>query len=936
MLAQLFAELSGPWLDACFLLTKEGEIVAANPAAGLMLGLPVQEAIGRNLTEFIQESEAQIHRYLSSCARNRQQIPGALTRNNGNGESLRYTCFGYLVRTPDSPLVFIRCSKTRTASNHFAALNQQLEKERASHRRLMTANARLSTVFDSIEALVYVADMETHEVLFINRYCRELLGDITGRLCWQSIQQGQTGPCPFCTNHLLLDQDGRPTAPHIWEFKNTVTNRWFHMVDRAISWEGGKIVRLAIATDITARKEAEERLRLDEERTTALLDLSSRTWETKDQLVDHALEEAVRLTKSTVGYLHFMDPDQQTIELFSWSRNVYKECSAAKQVHYPIDQAGLWADCVRERRPVIHNDYPNTPGRKGYPEGHFPVLRHLSLPVMDGEKIVAVCGVGNKEQPYDESDVRQLSLYMLSMWAILRQTQDELAIRQAKEEWEQTFDAIDEVITIHDLGMVILRANHAAGLLFGVESGTLVGRKCHEVFRGEPEPCPGCPEMLARESGQIEHGEIHHQNIKKIFDATSCPILGEDGKPTGFVHIAKDITEKSTLQEQLRQAQKMEAVGTLAGGIAHDFNNILTPILGFTELAQEKIGPAHPLAADLDQVLQAGRRAKELVKQILSFSRQTTQERKPLQLHLVIKEALKLLRASLPSSIEIRQHIETQNDTVLADPTQVHQILMNLCTNAHHAMKGSSAGVLGIDLNRIILDASDAKTTVLGLTPGPYMKLTVSDTGCGMDHATTEKIFEPYFTTKPKGEGTGLGLSVVHGIMQSYGGHVSVYSEPGKGTSFHLYFPAVEAKTTLGQGVLAQPLPRGNSERILLVDDEPAIVEMYERLLNAMGYRVSGFTNCEEAMKAIRTRLDDFDLIITDMTMPKLNGIDLAREVMTLRPGMPVILCTGFSELISEESANQYGIRKYLTKPVPTRELAVAVKNALNREGGTH
>ncbi|MFZ5774774.1 MAG: GAF domain-containing protein [Thermodesulfobacteriota bacterium] len=933
MLHQLFNELSGPWLDACLLVSRKGVIRAGNPAASTMLGIPLPELAGRDLLALACDPPEQVLVYLSTCAKNRQQIPGALSFRGGNGEATRYSSFGYLIRTPEEPLIFLRCSRAKTANNRFVALNQQLEKDRATQHRLMAANARLSTVFDSLESVIYVADMVTHEVLFINRTCRETLGEITGKICWQAVQHGQNGPCSFCTNHLLLQPDGSPAPPHVWEFRNTVTGRWFHIVDRAIPWDDGRLVRLEIATDITTSKEAEEHLRLDEERYKSLLALSSQHWNTREKLVEFALDEAVRLTGSEVGYMLFLNQDQQTIEFIVWSRDVAKDCAISKNIHYPLEKAGIWGDAVRERRPVIHNDYPSTPHRKGYLEGHFPLRRHMSVPVMDDERIVAVCGVCNKESPYNDSDARQLALYMQSMWAILRRKQDELAIRHAKEEWERTFDAIDEVVTIHDREMTIVRANRAAGNLFGVEPGMLVGRKCHEVFRGEPSACPDCPEVLSVKTRQTEHGEIHHQNIKRLFDVSSCPIIDQQGELTGFVHIAKDITEKSSLQEQLRQAQKMEAVGTLAGGIAHDFNNILTPILGFTELALERCEPASPLASDLSQVLQAARRAKDLVKQILSFSRQSTQERKPLQLHLVLKEALKLLRASLPSSIEIRQQIVSANDTVLADPTQIHQVLMNLCTNAHHAMRGLSSGVLGVELARIILDESDAKTTVLGLTPGPYLQLSVSDTGCGMDHATMEKIFEPYFTTKAKGEGTGLGLAVVHGIMQGYGGHISVYSEPGKGTTFNLYFPAMEAvRPTLGQGLLKEGLPQGNNERIMVVDDEAPIVEMHSRVLSSLGYAVTGFSNCEEAMKAIRTRLDDFDLIITDMTMPRLNGIDLSREIQAIRPGMPVILCTGFSELINEENAREHGIRKYLGKPVAVREMAMAVRQALDEK----
>ncbi|MGV1100526.1 GAF domain-containing protein [Thiovibrio sp. JS02] len=939
--------------DACFLLDHSGKVQGANGAAMRFLGQPEDSLIGKNIADLAAPPRETIADYLKKCARTNSPTPGSLIWHTPSAMQRKTPCRGFRLHLPfalrNSHLV-LQAVIQEQPGDRFIALNRTLEELRTSRHTLLsksrqleeeireritaegalkTSHARLTTILDSIEALVYVADMQTYEVLFINRYSRDLLGEITGATCWRTIQAGQTGPCPFCTNKLLLKSDGSPASPHVWELRNTRTNRWFHIVDRAIRWVDDRIVRLEIATDITERKLNEEKLLLDEARTEALFNLTQLQWASREELAEYALEEAVRLTASTVGYLHFMNPDQETIELFSWSQKVHDECSAAKNTHYPLSRAGIWADCARERRPVIHNDYPSQPGRKGYPEGHFPVRRHLSVPVMAGDAIVAICGVGNKENPYDESDVRQLSLYMNSMWNILRQKQSELLIRKAKEEWEQTFNAIDEVVTIHDTTMTVLRANRAAGKLFGVESSTLVGQRCHEIFRGSPEPCAGCPELLAQADGKPHSGELHHPSLKKTFAVSSAPLFNEEGAIRGFVHIAKDITAQTMLQDQLRQSQKMEAVGTLAGGIAHDFNNILSPIIGYTELALHKLGPASAVAPDLDEVLRASTRAKDLVRQILAFSRQSGHERKPLHMEHLVKEDLKLLRASLPSSIEIRQNIAADCGAVMGDPTEIHQIIMNLCTNAFHAMKNSQTGTLAVSLQRFTIEETDAKTTMLGLAPGPYVKLVISDTGCGMDQATREKAFEPYFTTKPKGEGTGLGLAVVHGIVSSYGGRISLYSEPGKGTTFNILFPAGKEKPLFSENILKTALPKGNGERILVVDDEQAIVNMNTLILEGLGYRVTGFTNCEEAVKAIRTRAEDFDIVITDMTMPKMSGIDLTREIHALRPGLPVILCTGYSELINDDSAVGYGICKYLMKPVSTRDLATAIREAL-------
>jgi signal transduction histidine kinase len=387
--------------------------------------------------------------------------------------------------------------------------------------------------------------------------------------------------------------------------------------------------------------------------------------------------------------------------------------------------------------------------------------------------------------------------------------------------------------------------------------------------------------------------------------------------------------DQEKLLSELRQAQKMEAIGTLAGGIAHDFNNILTPILGYSEIALTRIDSENQLYKSIKAIHKAGERAKELINRILAFSRQHENELTPLKIQPILKETIKLLRSSLPTTIEIRQEIDSDCGVVVSNLTQFQQIIMNLATNAGHAME-ASGGILKITLQEIRLSKDDALTRQ-GLPPGPTACLTVSDTGCGMDKTTVTKIFDPYFTTKERGKGTGMGLAMVHGIISSHHGHINVYSEPNEGTSFKVYFPIVSDKTD-SEGVTSLPNIVGGTERILLVDDEEVIATMLSTLLEQLGYQVYPITDCLEALEQFKAQPDSFDLVITDQTMPHLTGGELAKELLAIRADIPIILCTGFSASFTEELAKKTGIREYLMKPVIIQELTEKIRSALKKK----
>ena len=519
----------------------------------------------------------------------------------------------------------------------------------------------------------------------------------------------------------------------------------------------------------------------------------------------------------------------------------------------------------------------------------------------------------------------------------LKQTEE--ALRESEERFRTIFEQAAVGVAQMDTSTGrFIRVNRKFCDIVGYSEEELLDRNFQVITH--PDHVKGDVAMVERlrtgdiGSYSIEKRYIHRNGSTVWASLTVSPIRKEGLRERSHIAIVQDITERKRLEEerarveaQLRQAQKMESLGTLAGGIAHDFNNILGIITGYTELVRMNAGDGQGLSTDLQEVLRATERAKDLVRQILAFSRQSEQEKRPIQLGPIVKEALKMLRATLPSTIGVEMKVSS-DAVVLADPIQIHQVLMNLCTNAAHAMR-DTGGDLEVDLEDLLLTPEDSPS-LSDLPPGAYVALTVKDTGHGIDPAIQDRIFDPFFTTKEKGVGTGLGLSVVHGIVQSHGGEIRVSSRPGEGSTFHVHLPCLES-APVQETEVASPPPRGK-ERILVVDDEPALAAAIKHMLERLGYRADFRTNGVDALNAFRGQFGErpFDLVITDMTMPHLTGMDLAKELLEIDPELPVLLCSGFSERADAEKAEGMGIRGFLMKPVGLKDLADMVRKVLD------
>lgn len=583
--------------------------------------------------------------------------------------------------------------------------------------------------------------------------------------------------------------------------------------------------------------------------------------------------------------------------------------------------------------PSIEKQFGAWKGRKCYDyfharEGMCPWCKNAE--VFAGKSVRWEFHVAKNDRIYDLFDTPITNADgSVSKLEILHDITERVRAEQERARLAVAIEQAAEAVLMTDAEGVILYVNPAFEQITGYSAADAIGKKPSILKSDKHAPSFYAQMWETIKAGEVWKGVfINKRKTGELYHVatTISPVRGQDGTITHYVGIDRDITTEIEIEKRAMQSQKLQAIGTLSGGIAHDFNNILTAIIGHAEMAALDAPSDSDIKHSLEQILNASARARDMVKRLLAFSRGSTMEQKPVNLCAVATDTIKLLRSAIPSTIEIRKNVCDSHCMTMGDPTQIGQVMMNLLANAEHAMR-KKGGILEVSLNPIHVGEEPSVST-LNLKPGPYCLLTVGDTGHGMSKDVMEKIFEPFFTTKKLDEGVGLGLSVAHGIIAGMNGAMTVNSEVEKGTVFKVYFPRLAGEAEQGQA--PEALPMRGSETILIVDDEQQLVDMWSRVLNRLGYKTLRATNPMEGLRIFSSNSLQIDLVVTDYAMPGMNGMDMAREIMKMRKGIPVILLTGYSSVVTQEEAKASGIVEFAMKPVTTLEMSRMIRSALD------
>ncbi len=709
------------------------------------------------------------------------------------------------------------------------------------------------------------------------------------------------------------------------------TNRYRHKNGgyRWIEWRSFPIGNTiyACARDITDRIRAEEEIRLNQARLQSLFDISQYETDSTQDLLDYALDQAIRLTRSKAGYIYHYDEEKRRFTLNSWSRDVMKECRVDNPSQiYLVDQTGIWGEAVRQRRPIVVNDFqaPN-PLKKGYPDGHVALYKYMTIPVLIDNRITAVVGVGNKESDYDDADVLQLTLLMDAVWKVTERKQADEERRRLAEAVHQT----SEAVVITDPDGAIEYVNPSFERVTGYARREAVGENPRILKSGRQDAAFYQDLWSTISAGKKWSGRMINKRKDGALFTEECsitPVKDEKGKIERFVAVKKDITRELKLEEQFRQSQRLESVGRLAAGVAHDLNNLLAPILGYADLLLEDLAASEEPRRKVEQILRAAEGARDLVRQLLAFGRKQLLEVRVLDLRQIVRDIKKLLRRTLRENIALETFLSPASCAVEADAGQLGQVLMNLTVNAQDAMP--DGGALTIEVTRTHLDETYCETHT-GARPGHYVMLAISDTGSGMDPETQQHIFEPFFTTKAD-MGTGLGLATVYGIVKQHGGNIWLYSEPGKGTTFKVYLPAVGEPAMSVEALQTHPEKTGGVETVLVAEDNEMVRDLACRVLERQGYAVIAASTGREALGRLKDRRGPVHLLLTDVVMPDMDGMALSEKVAAVYPEVKVLFMSGYTEnVIAHHGVLGEGIH-FIQKPFSVNDLARKIRQTLD------
>ncbi len=887
---------------------KQGRFIEANPAIAEMFGYAGRE-------DFLEQNVADLYKN----PKEREAFADKLVRHGAlKNVELELKRKDGTVFTGSLSAVAVNDENGDIA--YFDGAIENITEQQHIRKAIITAKEEWEATFDAVSDLIVILDKE-HRIKRVNRAMADKFGSspeqMVGRTCHHCFH-GTDKPLDQCP-HTKLMTTGKEYKIEI--FNEKLGSEFLITVSPIFDSEGGVTGSVHTAHDITDQKR-KERLQSAQLRLIEYADSH-----TTKELLQKSLDEAEELTRSRIGFYHFLENDQETLSLQAWSSNTQKGMCSAEVAghHYSVSKAGVWVDCIHALKPVIHNDYEGLPHRKGMPKGHAPVTRELVVPVIRGGKIVAIFGVGNKPVDYDEHDTKIVQQLADFSWEIVVRKRVESSLRVSEEKYRSMMESMKEPVYICTPDFRIEYMNQAMINRVGENA---VGRRCFKALHNLSERCPWC--CFDQPFNRCYEINIVSPKDGRLFNISNSPIVHENGSVSKMT-IYRDVTQKKKMEAQLRQSQKMEAIGTLAGGIAHDFNNILSGIFGFSQLAEMHLDDPERVKADLKNIVKGAARATQLIEQILTFSREVDSKKQCLQLSVIVKEALKLIRSTIPATIEMKERIRSEA-LVFADPIQMHQVIMNLCTNAYHAMS-NSGGEMAVRLDEVYRsDPDDAPAD--SSEREKYLEFEVSDTGHGMDENIIAKIFDPYFTTKTRGKGTGLGLSLVRGIIEDHGGTIHVNSVLGKGSTFIIHLPIVEQPRRANMENRPEAkIPKG-TESVLFVDDEISIRTFMQDFLGHYGYKVTVSENGEEALKKFKQDPHKFDMVITDMTMPKMNGDQLVLKIHDIRKDLPIILCTGYSEKIDKDLAKKIGISKFIQKPIAGRELCFLIRGALDNKTG--